>query len=167
MFKQGLIATIAGRLVIAVVLALVAASPAYAAWDEPQRVDTVGEDKGDTSAGEIAVGANGIATVFLFQSTDSGLVAYWRRRAADAANWSDAENSGFVKTKDSDKNPGEPANNPQPELEANDAGVAGVAYLHERVIPGGAIGDTEFLTVFGGGWPTGVGAPSSLKLLIG
>jgi Ca2+-binding RTX toxin-like protein len=146
------------------------AGTAHAAWEAPQRIDTEGEDRAGSGAGEIAVGTNGLTTVFFFQSTDTGTLKLFRRRAGDASSWSaPASVEFFAKTTGEVVSP----DNPQPELDANDAGTAGVAMRALRNIvqpgvPGPPPAPTaDHVTIFGGGWPAAVEAPSSLKQLLG
>jgi Ca2+-binding RTX toxin-like protein len=79
---------LASRLVLAAALGLLAAAaPVQAAWETPQRIDQTTEGFAASSAGDVAVGDNGLATILFLQGGDDGTKLYATRRAADAASW--------------------------------------------------------------------------------
>lgn len=156
-----------GTLVALFVLGL--AGTAHAAWEAPQQIDTTGEDRGDTVGGEIADGANGLSTIVLFQNADPpATVHIWLRRAADATDWS-LTKPLVLTTPTGDTDPPDPE--PDPELEANDAGTAGVALHATRHVDTSSnpnpTAESDVRTIFGGGWPSDVEAPPALKQLLG
>ena len=74
------------RLVMTAVLALVAAAPAHAAWEAPQRIDQNSEGFSNAGAGDVAVGDNGLATILFLQNTDDG-TRLWATRRGSEASW--------------------------------------------------------------------------------
>lgn len=142
---------------------------AQAAWEAPQRIDTAGEDRGDTTDGDVAAGANGLATIFFLQATDEATLSLFTRRNADAAAWSDPLNATY-QGGSGDPEPPKPTSNPQPELEANNAGDAGLALRARRDIaepePDNPQANATRDAIFGGGWPA-ASVPSSLRQLLG
>jgi Ca2+-binding RTX toxin-like protein len=151
------------------------AGTVQAAWEPPVQIDSVGEDRGSTFLGEIAVGANGLATIFFFQATDGPDMQLFTRRPADAAGWTAPVSASFA-TPEGDEGPPAP-DSPQPELEANDAGTAGLALRVRRDIPQLAAPPpfeqaedprpAMIVTTFGGGWRSDAGVPSPLRQLLG
>jgi Ca2+-binding RTX toxin-like protein len=159
------------RFLIAAALTLIAAAPASAAWETPQRVDTQGEDRGDTAMAEIAAGANGLVTIFFLQGTDSGDVPFYRRRSATDTGWSVAAPVTLERVQGEDEGDPDIPGDAQPELEANDAGTAGVTLRARRdrndPDPNPTNENRRVVTVFGGGWVADpVAIPSALRQLI-
>jgi Ca2+-binding RTX toxin-like protein len=81
------VSRLASRLVIAAVIALAATAPAHAAWEAPQRIDQTSEGFGNSGAGDVAVGDNGLATILFLQSDDAGAKLWATRRGASDASW--------------------------------------------------------------------------------
>ena len=141
------------RLVIAAALGLLAAAgTAQAAWEAPQRLDQTGEGFGNSGAGDVAVGDNGLATILFLQSDDDGTKLYATARAAGAASWLAPP---FVVT----PHPSGPFS-----IEAAPDGSTAGAYRREETDPGDTdlpIDDTTVQNVIGLGWPAGASPKNS------
>ena len=165
----------ATRLVTLAALALLGlAGTVQAAWEPPVQIDSVGEDRGSTFAGEIAAGANGLATIFFFQATDGPDLQSFTRRAGDASGWSAPMSASFL-TPANDEGPPTPAG-AAPELDANDGGTAGLALRVTRDTPDDKAPppineespqEKTMITTFGGGWAAAGASPSPLNQLLG
>ena len=79
--------SLVSRLVVAAILSLACAAPAYAAWEAPLRIDQTSEGFGNSGAGDVAVGDNGLATILFLQNTDAGTKLWATRRAAADPAW--------------------------------------------------------------------------------
>lgn len=136
----------ASLIAIASLTSLAAAPPATAVWEPAQRVDNPADVFLGATDGDVAVGANGLATVFFWQRKDGDAMSgdlYATRRPEGAAAWS------------------------APTL-VPPAGASGALPGTELAAgpDGGAVGAFKFRNdVFGSAWPAS-GEPRSRSLLI-
>jgi Ca2+-binding RTX toxin-like protein len=79
--------SLVSRLVFVALVSLVCAAPAYAAWEAPLRIDQTSEGFGNSGAGDVAVGDDGLATILFLQNDDDGTKLWATRRGAAAAAW--------------------------------------------------------------------------------